>query len=307
MTVALALAPAPVIADPGDGSLDEQIAAAADSLEIVVEQYNDLRERLRASRARADELTAQITPLEQLMAVHRERLGTIAATAYRSNGAQPAAALFAAATADDLVDPLLMLERLGREQEKVLADLAETRHRLGTARRTVRALATEQAVQERQLSARKRKIEGDLLRLGQLRSASGRPGEALLALPTGPPDLPPGAAATAVRFAYAQLGKPYRWAAEGPDGYDCSGLTLAAWAVAGVRLPHNAARQFGAVRRIGRADLRPGDLVFYYRDIHHVAIYVGDGRIIHAPKPGDRVRLDRADYQPVAGYGRPAG
>ncbi|HEY0696363.1 MAG TPA: NlpC/P60 family protein, partial [Micromonospora sp.] len=113
------------------------------------------------------------------------------------------------------------------------------------------------------------------------------------------------AGARAVRFAYAQVGKPYRWGAEGPDSFDCSGLTSAAWAVAGVRLPHNAARQWGVVTRISRAERRPGDLIFYYRDIGHVAIYVGQGKMIHAPRPGERVRFDDADYQPVRGYGRP--
>jgi cell wall-associated NlpC family hydrolase len=113
------------------------------------------------------------------------------------------------------------------------------------------------------------------------------------------------AAGTAVRFAYQQLGKSYRFASEGPDTYDCSGLTMASWRAAGTRLPHNAAMQWRTVRHVDRPDLRPGDLVFYYRDIHHVAMYVGDGRIIEAPEVGEVVSIRPIDFAPIRGYGRP--
>lgn len=110
----------------------------------------------------------------------------------------------------------------------------------------------------------------------------------------------------AARFAYAQIGKPYRIGTKGPNTYDCSGLTLAAWRSAGIGLPHSAAAQYRQVNRISRADLRPGDLVFYFRRITHVGVYVGNSRIIDAPRPGRRVTLRPMDTMPVAGYGRPA-
>lgn len=110
----------------------------------------------------------------------------------------------------------------------------------------------------------------------------------------------------AVQFAYAQVGKPYRWGAAGPDSYDCSGLTSAAWQAAGVSLPHNAARQYASMAHVSRADLQPGDLVFYYADIHHVAIFVGDATVIHAPTAGENVRLQRLDHAPIRGFGRPS-
>ena len=90
----------------------------------------------------------------------------------------------------------------------------------------------------------------------------------------------------------------------GPDAYDCSGLVLASWRYAGRHLPHSSVLQWATVRHIGRADLRPGDLVFYYRDIHHVALYAGDGRIIEAPAPGERVAMHPIDGEPVSGFGR---
>jgi len=93
------------------------------------------------------------------------------------------------------------------------------------------------------------------------------------------------------------------WAADGPDGYDCSGLTMAAWRAAGVSLPHNAAMQWDVVAHISRSQLKPGDLVFY-NGLGHVAIYVGSGKIIEAPTFGESVKLASVDIMTPYGYGR---
>jgi len=90
-------------------------------------------------------------------------------------------------------------------------------------------------------------------------------------------------------FAYRQLGEPYRWGADGPNSWDCSGLTLQAAARAGIRLPHKAAAQGGMGYPVSRGDARPGDLVLW--GDYHVGLYVGHGRVLHAPKPGDHVRI----------------
>ncbi|MFP8886098.1 MULTISPECIES: C40 family peptidase [Streptomyces] len=107
-------------------------------------------------------------------------------------------------------------------------------------------------------------------------------------------------------FAEAQLGKPYVWGATGPNSYDCSGLTQAAWLSAGVSLPRTTYDQVEAGTRIAKADMRPGDLVFFYDDISHVGIYAGGGQMIHAPKPGAEVRYESVDYMPFHSAVRPA-
>jgi cell wall-associated NlpC family hydrolase len=107
-------------------------------------------------------------------------------------------------------------------------------------------------------------------------------------------------------FARAQLGKPYVWGAAGPSSYDCSGLTQAAWRAAGVSLPRTTWDQVKVGTRIATDDLRPGDLVFFYDDISHVGIYIGDGMMIHAPKPGASVREESIYYMPIYGSVRPA-
>lgn len=106
-----------------------------------------------------------------------------------------------------------------------------------------------------------------------------------------------GAADTAVRFALAQIGDPYVWAAAGPDAWDCSGLTMAAWAAAGRTLPHYSAAQYLSTTPIAEEELRPGDLVFWSGGsapsaIFHVAMYLGNGQVVHAPRPGTQVRIE---------------
>ncbi|MET8095101.1 NlpC/P60 family protein [Streptomyces sp. NPDC005236] len=103
-------------------------------------------------------------------------------------------------------------------------------------------------------------------------------------------------AAKALAFARAQVGKPYVWGATGPDSYDCSGLTQAAWKAAGVSLPRVTYDQVNAGTTVSLADARPGDLVFFYDDISHVGLYIGDGMMIHAPKPGAYVREESIYY-----------
>jgi len=97
-------------------------------------------------------------------------------------------------------------------------------------------------------------------------------------------------AATAVAEAKRQLGKPYRWGGAGPDSFDCSGLTMWAWRAAGVSLPHYSGAQYSETTHIPLSELQPGDLVFFYRDLSHVGIYVGGGQMIHAPHAGEVVQ-----------------
>ncbi|MFC0601126.1 C40 family peptidase [Streptomyces palmae] len=121
-----------------------------------------------------------------------------------------------------------------------------------------------------------------------------------------PGKAPSGRAARAVSYAYGALGKPYVWGATGPSGYDCSGLTQAAWKAAGVALPRTTYTQINAGTRVSRGHLAPGDLVFFYSGVSHVGIYIGDGRMIHAPHPGAPVRIAPIDQMPFSGAVRPA-
>jgi len=113
-------------------------------------------------------------------------------------------------------------------------------------------------------------------------------------------------AAAAVQYAYAQLGKPYRYGASGATTFDCSGLTMRAWAAAGVALGHNAAGQYSSTRHVSRDALQPGDLVYFGHPIHHVGVYVGGGKFIEAPYTGARIRISElSSRHDFAGASRP--
>ncbi|MFF8727877.1 NlpC/P60 family protein [Streptomyces sp. NPDC015171] len=109
----------------------------------------------------------------------------------------------------------------------------------------------------------------------------------------------------AVRYATEQLGKPYVWGAEGPDSFDCSGLTSQAWEAAGHAVPRTSQEQWKQLRHVDVKDMRPGDLIIYFDDASHVAMYIGDGAIIHAPRPGRTVTIAGAGSMPILGVVRP--
>ena len=143
------------------------------------------------------------------------------------------------------------------------------------------ALARQRAAQQAQLLA--------------LQQAQSRAGPVAAADPAGPPNVaavPTGSGgAIAVQAAETRLGDPYVWGAAGPDSFDCSGLTMWAWAHAGVSLPHYSGAQYAATTHIPMSDLQPGDLVFFADPGEHEAMYIGNGQIIEAPHSGANVRI----------------
>ena len=121
-----------------------------------------------------------------------------------------------------------------------------------------------------------------------------------------PPSVPAsGRAAAAVNYAMAQVGDAYVYGAAGPDAYDCSGLTMASWAQAGVALPHSSSAQFSSGPQVPASALQPGDLVFYYSPISHVGMYIGNGMIVHAANPSTGVQVAGLYSMPFSGAVRP--
>jgi cell wall-associated NlpC family hydrolase len=189
-----------------------------------------------------------------------------------------------------------------RQQESIRAKLSSQRgdidRRLAKQRRYLDRLSGEvkQAVQAEQ------RRQEELRRQAAAQRAAAR-------TPSGPSS----AAEQALAFARAQIGKPYQWGATGPDSFDCSGLTMSAYASAGVSIPRTSGEQWNIGTHIGSmADLQPGDLVFFAygsdpSTIHHVGLYEGDGLMIEAPFTGASVRtasINRSDY---FGATRPTG
>ncbi|HEY2665396.1 MAG TPA: C40 family peptidase [Actinomycetota bacterium] len=139
-----------------------------------------------------------------------------------------------------------------------------------------------------------------------LRAPSGPPASLRLAAarPPAVAAAPLPAAARAVEAALNELGKPYRYGALGPSTFDCSGLTKFAYGSAGITLPHSAAAQYQSGRRVNRNQLQPGDLIFW-RGLDHVGMYIGNGKMVHAPRTGEVVTIISIDEGVYLGAVRP--
>ncbi|WP_431909308.1 NlpC/P60 family protein [Micromonospora carbonacea] len=311
--VAALIAPAAVArAEPTPAELTRRIEKSSTELERVVESYNKLAEDIKANKATAAKLAARIGPLEEQTAQSRADVGTIAVTAYKSGRLDAANALLSPGGPSTLLDRLDTLDQLSRQRQQRITGYTENQRRLLDQKGRLDATLAKQAAQAKQLTASRKRIEKDLAELYEMRrQAYGRateptPPKARSGGKSGSGEKAPavsGRAGAAVRYAYGALGKPYVWAADGPNGYDCSGLTSAAWRAAGKSLPHNTRMQWGVVSHISRSELRPGDLVFY-NSLGHVAIYVGDGQVIHAPTFGRNVEKRALALMPPYGYGR---
>jgi len=125
------------------------------------------------------------------------------------------------------------------------------------------------------------------------------------AKPAQAPAAASGGAKTALQTAFAHMGNPYVYGAAGPNSFDCSGLTMFSWNAAGVSLPHSAEEQYAVTRHVSRAEIQPGDLVFFGSPIHHVGMYSGNGNMIDAPETGEVVTIKSIDRSDFVGASRP--
>ncbi|NLU80595.1 glycoside hydrolase [Micromonospora sp. HNM0581] len=305
-TLAL-LTPATVArAEPSPAELTRRIEKASVELERVVEAHNELREKIKDNRAAVQRLQDRIGPLEQQAEQSRADVGEMAVTAYKTGALGTVDALLHGGDSTAVLDRLGTLDHLTRQRHATIAGYTADQRRLLDEKTQLDVTLSRQAAQSRELSSAKKRIERDLAELYELRrEAYGRATERPTNQASSANDAPAvsGKAGVAVRYAYGALGKPYGWGQDGPGSYDCSGLTSAAWRAAGRSLPHNTRMQWGAVAHISRGELRPGDLVFY-RSLGHVAIYVGDGQVIHAPTFGRNVEKRPVDLMSPYGYGR---
>ncbi len=289
---------------PSPATLSQKIQAASQQLEIVVEEYDAIGVTLAGTKARATAVNAALTPLYLRVQQAQAKVEAMAVMMYES---PPVGTLVTLVTAGTPADTLSRLATLTEMAASRRADMDALSGALDAYRAQQRSLGQLEAVQSAQravLGQQKATILAQIAKLKALQRAA-TPAPAATPI-TYVPAYSPGPAGVAVRFAYAQIGKPYRWAADGPGSYDCSGLTLASWRAAGVSLPHNSTMQYSAVAHESRSQLRPGDLVFYYTPIHHVAIYIGDGKVIQAPEFGEPVGIAPVDLAPIHGYGRPS-
>ena len=293
--------------------------------EQATEQYDGAKQQADAAQAALNGLQDELARKAAALNATRDALGTVAAAQYRAGSLDPTLQLALSSAPGTYLEQAGMLDQLGNRQESALARLtAQQRDVAQTRAEAAGRLDALRAAQSR-LAARKQTVQRTLAQaqalLAQLSpadraavDASDGPGTGQAAanrstlrtpLPATP-GAPSARAAEAVAFAYRALGLPYVWGATGPNAYDCSGLTQAAWRAAGVSLPRTTYTQINAGTRVPESELRPGDLVFFYSGVSHVGIYIGNGEMIHAPHPGAPVRIAPIAQMPFAGATRPA-
>ncbi|CAL9421183.1 NlpC/P60 family protein [Streptomyces sp. enrichment culture] len=282
--------------------------------EKATEAFNKADERADALREQVSDAQDRIARQQDRVNTMREALGSLAGAQYRSGGIDPSVALLFADDPDDYLDKAAVLDRITARQAGQLEDLqgalrelaqerAEAADRLEQLERSRKAVAAHKRAVERKL-ARARELLNSLSEADRAAydraSRSGR---------SGLPDLSgaapaSGRAAAAVAAAQSALGKPYVWGANGPGGFDCSGLMQWSYAQAGVALPRTSQGQRFAGRQVPLSQAQPGDLVTYRSDASHVGMYVGNGQVIHAPYPGAPVRYDPVGMMPIASVTR---
>jgi cell wall-associated NlpC family hydrolase len=236
-------------------------------------------------------------------------VGALAASAYMQGGPSSVTAMVVSGSPTGLIDKLTYLEMMARQQREQVSDVTALRDRFAADKHDLDTVTSALTRRDADLAGKKTLIEKKIKDLQKLRiSAYGAGGGATGSLRTGPcpADYTNDAGGKAATKACSLIGKPYIWAAAGPKGYDCSGLTMVAWASAGVSLRHYTKWQWEDGKSVSRGDLRPGDLVFYYGDLHHMGICVGGNTIVHAPHTGDYVRMAPLDRMPITGFRRPS-
>lgn len=335
--VALALLPAlagsAAPASPADTT--RKISALNAQLDKAVEIYDQARLTVSTSKAKQKKLTAAATVQQRRVGKFRQQVGAFASSAYKAGGLTPMASLLDSGSPQNFLDQMATLNHLSQEQRSTLNQLTAAQRVLAQQQQQIASALKTQQTAEKKAAQTKSQLQSDLAKAKALQAqqrAAAAAAAARAAATSSPtassssattstsrasrgttrPAAPPaysgpasGSAAIAVRFAYAQLGKPYVWAAAGPSSYDCSGLTMAAWASAGVSLPHSSAMQFNSAPHVSLSALQPGDLIFYGSPIHHVAMYIGGGQIIHAPVPGETVTIASMDMESPVGAVRP--
>ncbi|WP_432835494.1 NlpC/P60 family protein [Dactylosporangium sp. CA-092794] len=303
------LAPATVAhADPTLAEIEAQLDKSNQDLEATIEAWNKLNIDLAASQAKSTELEAKLKPLEDGLNAANAGVEELAVAAFKSStgNLRSLSIVLGAQSSDSLMDQLSMLQQITRNQQKSIDDFRSAKSKVDDEKKQLDQTIAAQNTQKADLENQRKKIEGDVKKFEDLQKKATAAGSKKVNPPkTDPGNLPAvsGKAGTAVNFAKAQLGKPYKWGAAGPSSYDCSGLTMAAWKQAGVTLPHNAASQWSQVAHIPRGSLAPGDLVFY-NGLGHVGIYVGNDTIIHAPHTGTVVQYAPIGVDSIYGYGR---
>jgi cell wall-associated NlpC family hydrolase len=274
----------------------ESVEQAYEKVEAVTEEVNGLTERIDRTQEEIDALSRDIAGQEAAFREQRDALGAAVVQQQIENPLGPTVGLLGSEDPTAFLDGLGAVQALNASRADQLDQFSRTAAQMRNrqaqlAERKKELAADKRAVLERRQAIRaayeKAKAAHDRLEARERARMAAADDQVD---PSGIKVDVTGRAGEAVKFALAQLGDPYSWGGNGPDSWDCSGLTGGAWASAGVSLPRTARAQVGAGQKISMSELQPGDLVAY-SSLTHIGMYIGDGKVVHAPRTGLNVSI----------------
>jgi cell wall-associated NlpC family hydrolase len=299
-------------ADPSVSDVQSKVDRLYREAEQASERYNQAQEQLTKAKARLASVQADLRRQERSFADVRDLVAAALVAQYQSQGLSATSEVLLSNDPDDFLSQLQTVtaynERQGAVLQKFVVQAKQLQLRKEAAAREVDAISkTEKALADDKAQIDKKAAEAkDLLANLQQdqydRMMAASRSEVRIDASSVPAS---GRAKAAVAYALSKVGDAYVWGATGPSAFDCSGLTMMAWAQAGVGLPHSSSAQRGYGVPVSESELQPGDLVFYYSPISHVAMYIGNGMIVHAANPSQGVRIDPVNLMPYAGAVRP--
>jgi cell wall-associated NlpC family hydrolase len=312
LVTASVVAPATASATPSTPEEAEQLVAEAGrQLTVLDEQVHQAELTVEAQQQAAAEADRAADAAEATLAQYEPAIRAIAQSGYTGTTRSRVAAFLGSDSADDLVAQMTMIDLLAEHTDGVLTEVSVAQRQAAETRASADAAAAEATASLRTLEEQQAQVqeqieqyEADLARLTaaeRARVTTALAGPVLTApsAAAAAAAAPGPAAAAAVQAALGQIGDPYVWGSSGPDGFDCSGLTQYAYAAAGISLPHSSRAQSTMGTPVSRAELMPGDIVYFYSPVSHVGIYVGDGKMVHARTFGQPVAVTSVDQ---AGY-----
>lgn len=318
----LTLVPGAANADPKP-SIEQarrQVSELRHQAEVAGEAANDLRDDITAAKHRVDSVNNGIARQRKQVDAIRAQIGALAVANYQQSGMTTTAQLLLSSDPDQFLTQASTARAFAGQQSAVLQKFQTAQGKLTDLQAAAATeLAALNAVQGKQNELKKKlqnnldkaeKVLDKLTDAERARIANQEAEEDRRASRDSDrpelPDVPAsGRGGIALRYALNQIGDPYSWGADGPSSFDCSGLTMAAWRQAGVSLSHSSRAQTGEGRSVSRSQLMPGDLVFFYSPVSHVALYYGGGKIVHAPRPGRSVTITSLSSMPFNGAVRP--
>jgi len=301
------LVASPSNAEPDIDSVQSRVDKLYHQAEQASERYNDARLEMKKAQTRLTALQDDLDRQQAKVDDVRAQVAKAVVSQYQGQALSSTTQVLLSENPDAFLNQLTTVSEYNDQQSQMMADFAVQAKQLEMRQAAAQRELDRIAATKKELGQEKAEIDDKAAKakelLGKLKNRAASASRSGARVPVNVPAS--GRAGAAVSYAMSQVGYAYVYGASGPSAYDCSGLTMMAWAQAGVSLPHSSSGQMGSGAPVSQSQLQPGDLVFYYSPVSHVGMYIGNGMIVHAANPGDGVTTAPVNSMPYSGAVRP--